>query len=276
VTVAHAIAVLRRHPRPLRLITARLLQRSGLSRLFTIRLDGYALRFFPTNLSANLWIDPSSRFHDLSIFLDYCRPGDLVVDVGANIGEVAIVCSQRVGDTGRVVAFEPHPRIFNYLQGNLALNRCSNVTARPVALGSGAATARMSDDRRDDMNRLTTDGAIEIACSTLDAEVPDRPVALLKVDVEGTELQVLRGAAATLRRTQCVNCELIDEHCRRYGHSPAEVIGLLRAAGFGTYIVQAPRRLQPVTESFAGTGAYELIAVRNPAAFLERTGWTAA
>ncbi len=126
-----------------------------LSRLFTIQLDGYALRFYPTNVSANLWINPDSRFHDLSLFKDYCRPGDTVVDVGANIGEVSIVFSQRVGAAGQVFAFEPQPRVFQYLLGNLALNRCSNVTARNVALGSAPGAARMSDDKQDDMNRIT-------------------------------------------------------------------------------------------------------------------------
>ena len=101
--LAHWIRVLGNHPRPLRLVAARVLQRTGLSRLFTIQLDGYALRFYPTNVSANLWINADSRFHDLSLFKDYCRPGDTVVDVGANIGEVSIVVSQRVGAAGQRV-----------------------------------------------------------------------------------------------------------------------------------------------------------------------------
>ena len=170
--LAHWIRVLGNHPRPLRLVAARVLQLTGLSRLFTIQLEGYALRFYPTNVSANLWINADSRFHDLSLFKDYCRPGDTVVDVGANIGEVSIVLSQRVGTTGQVFAFEPQPRVFQYLLGNLALNRCSNVRARNLALGTAPGVARMSDDKQDDMNRITQSGVIEVTCSTLDAELP--------------------------------------------------------------------------------------------------------
>jgi FkbM family methyltransferase len=275
VSVRHTLAVLRRHPRPIRLVAAHVLQRTGLSRLFTIALDGYSLRFFPTNVSANLWIDPANRFHDLSLFKDYCRRGDFVVDVGANIGEVAIVCGQRVGPAGHVLAFEPHPRIFGYLLGNLRLNGCRNVTAKHLALGSSARSAKMSDDRRDDMNRLTTDGPIEIACSTLDREVPPQAVALLKVDVEGSELDVLRGAQETLARTACVNCELIDEHCRRYGHGMGEVIGALRRAGFATYVAAGAKRIAAVDESFSEAGAHELIGIRDPLDFFTRTGWHA-
>ena len=271
--LSHTLAVLRRHPHPVRLVAAHALQRTGLSRLITINLDGYSLRFFPTNVSANLWIDPESRFHDLSLFKDYCRPGDFVIDVGANIGEVAIVCAQRVGPVGQVLAFEPHPKIFGYLRGNLALNGCHNVTPRHLALGSSVGSANMSDNRRDDMNRLTTEGPIEITCSTLDREVAPRAVALLKVDVEGSELHVLEGAQETLARTACVNCELIEEHCRRYGHRMGDVIAALRRAGFATYVTAGPKRLVAVDESFSDAGAHELVGIRNPADFFSRTGW---
>lgn len=270
--LAHAIRVLRNHPRPWRLAAARFLQFTGLCRLFTIKLDGYHLHFYPTNVSANLWINPSSRFHGLSLFRDYCRPGDSVVDVGANIGEVAIVFSQRVA-AGRVLAFEPHPRVFQYLLGNLALNQCGNVTARNLALGAAAGVVRMSDDKRDDMNRITQSGAIEIPCSTLDAELPAEPVAFLKIDVEGSELAVLRGATGTLARTACVNCELIEEHCRRYGHGMGDVIGLLQKAGFLTYLASESRQLRRVDATFSAPEAHELVALRDPADFVSRTGW---
>jgi FkbM family methyltransferase len=243
-----------------------------LSPLFTIKLDGYDLRFYPTNVSANLWINPASRFHDLSLFTDYCRPDDVVVDVGANIGEVSIVFSRRVGAGGQVFAFEPHPRIFQYLQGNLALNHCGNVTSRNIAVGSAPGTVHMSDDKRDDMNRITPAG-IAVRCSTLDAELPAVPIALLKVDVEGSELSVLKGGSGVLSRTACVNCELIDEHCRRYGHAMGDVIAWLQQAGFETFVTSGTRQLRRVTASFAEPGAHELVAVRDLPDFTTRTGW---
>lgn len=269
----HRLDVLRRHPRPARLVAARFLAWTGLSPLFTIALEDYRLRFYPTNTSANLWIDPASRFHDLSLFKDCCQPGDVAVDVGANIGEVSIVFSRRVGAGGAVIAFEPHPRIYRYLLGNLALNRCANVTARNLALGAAPGSVRMSDDKRDDMNRVLASGAIEVKGSTLDLELPARPIAFLKIDVEGHELSVLKGAGAVLQRTACVNCELIDAHCRREGHAMGDVIAFLQQSGFQTFVTSGHRRLVPVSGSFAGTGAYELVAVRDVADFARRTGW---
>lgn len=273
--VAHSARVLRRHPRPMRLMAARMLQWTGLSRLFTIRFDDYQLRFYPTNTSANLWIDPASRFHDLSLFKECCQPGDIVVDVGANIGEVAIVLSKRVGEAGEVLAFEPHPRIYQYLVGNLALNNCANVTTRNLALSSAPGGVRMSDDKRDDMNRILPAGTIEVTCSTLDAELPPRPIAFLKIDVEGHELSVLKGAGGALQRIACVNCELIDEHCRREGHAMGDVIAFLEQSGFQTFVTSGNRRLLPVTGSFSDAGAHELVAVRDVADFARRTDWKA-
>jgi FkbM family methyltransferase len=272
-TIAHAMRVLRNHPRPMRLVAARLLQWSGLSQLFRITLDDYQLRFYPTNTSANLWIDPNSRFHDLSLFKDYCQPGDLVVDVGANIGEVSIVLSQRVGASGQVLAFEPQPRIYRYLRGNLSLNGCGNVIATNAAVGAAPGTVRMSDSKRDDMNRVVDDGAIEVPCTTLDAALPANAIALLKIDVEGTELRVLEGARQTLTRTACVNCESSEEHYQRYGYGIADVIAFLQSAGFTTHVIDGARALRAIDETFSAPGVHEIVARKEPLEFARRTGW---
>lgn len=271
--VRHWLNVIRRHPRPTRLIAARVLERTGLSPLFTIALDGYRLRFYPTNVSANLWIDPDGRVHGLGLFRDYCQPGDVAIDVGANIGEVSIICSQAVGAEGRVLAFEPNPRIYQYLLGNLTLNRCANVTAANLALGATEGRVRMSNDKHDDMNRIVASGAIEVACSTLDAQLPEAPIALLKIDVEGSELRVLEGARRVLARTLCVNCEMGEAHYRRYGYGMADLIRFLGGAGFATYVTAGPTRLRRIDESFHEAGGHELVALRDPADFVRRTAW---
>jgi len=270
----HWLDVLQRHPRPLRLVAARFLERTGLSPLFTIPLDGYRLRFYPTNVSANLWINPGGRVHGLALFKDYCQPGDVLVDVGANIGEVSIIFSQRSGAAGRVFSFEPNPRIHGYLLGNLALNRCDNVTPANLAVGAAPGVVRMSDDKRDDMNRIVDGGAIEVPCVTLDAQLPPlERVAFLKVDVEGSELRVLEGARELLTRTDCVNCEMGEDHYRRYGYGMSDLIGYLQRAGFQTYVTTEAKALRQVAVTFNDPGGHELVAVRNPADFVRRTSW---
>ena len=271
--IRHWGEVLRRHPRPARLIAARCLVWTGLSPWLTIKLDGYQLRFYPTNVSENLWINRDSRIHGLDLFTDYCKPGDVTVDVGANIGEVSIVMSLRAGPTGRVFAFEPNPRIYRYLLGNLALNQCHNVTALNAAVGAAAGTLRMSDGRRDDMNRVVDAGEIEVSATTLDEQNWPGTIALVKVDVEGSELLVLEGAQRTLSRTLCLNCEMSEEHYRRYGYGVADIVAFVRRAGFQTYVANG-KRLRAIDETFHESGLHELVAVKDPAQFLARTRWT--
>lgn len=271
--LGHWRDVLRRHPRPSRLVAARVLQWTGLSPLLTVKLDGYRLRFYPTNVSANLWINPNARIHGLELFKDYCQAGDISIDVGTNVGEVSIILSQQASTAGHVYGFEPNPRIHRYLLGNLALNRCDNVTAANAAVGASCGTVRMSDGKHDDMNRVVDDGAIEVPCTTLDTAVPAQDIALLKVDVEGTELRVLEGARQTLTRTACVNCEMSDEHCRRYGYRAADLIAFLQSGGFRTYLIAGPRLLSAIDQHFSEPGIHEIVALRDPVEFVRRTGW---
>ncbi len=275
--LTHRLSVVARHPRPVRLMVAHVLAWSGLSPLFTLNLGDHRLRFYPSNATMNLWIAPEGRMHGLELFRDYCAAGDVVVDVGANVGEVSIVVSQRVGPTGQVFAFEPAPRIYGYLRGNLDLNDCTNVIPRNLALAASPGSVRMTDDRRDDMNRVTNDGSLSVPCSTLDLEVP-APLspALLKIDVEGSELFVLKGGSGLLSRTACVNCEMWESHFRRNGYGMGDVIALLRDAGFCTYVIEPGPQLRPVDAGFAEPGGHELIAVREVAAFVARTGWSVA
>ena len=123
-TFSHWIRVLRNHPRPSRLVAARFLQWIGLSPLLTVKLDGYRLRFYPTNVSATLWINPEGRFHGLELFRDYCQPGDVSVDVGANVGEVSITLSQRAGATGH----------------DCRDRRCGHVSSHPVRRANSAGS----------------------------------------------------------------------------------------------------------------------------------------
>ncbi len=272
--IRHALAVLRAHPRPARLAAPRALEWAGLSHVLTIPQDGYVLRFYPTNTSANLWVHAGPRVHELTLFRDYCRPGETAVDVGANIGEVSLLLGKAVGPSGRVFAFEPNPRIYRYLLGNLALNQRVNVDARNLAMGAESATVLMSDGKRDDMNRVDESGTLAVVCSTLDTEVPPTGrIALLKIDVEGSELRVLEGGLDTIARTSCINCEMGESHYRRYGYGMGDVIGFLRGKGFDTFVESPAKRLRRVDSTFAESGGHELIAVREIDEFVARTGW---
>lgn len=267
-------AIVRGHPRPRRFLAARLLMATGLCRLFTIEQRGFVLRFHPANLSSQLWIDPHGRDEALSFFREYLKPGDCVVDVGANVGDTVLTAAGQVGATGSVIGIEPHPRTFRFLQENVALNRAGSVRLINVAAGAVAGTARFSDDRRDDMNRIDG-GALEVPVKRLDDVITDRgPIALLKVDVEGYEKYVFDGAPAVLARTRLVYFEVSSMHFPRFGYHTRDLLTLLQQAGFSLFRISGRREVAPIAVTFDTEPFENLLAVRDLSEFLQRTGWT--
>ncbi len=138
--------------------------------------------------------------------------GDLVADVGANKGAYLYWLRKAVGPEGTVLAFEPQPRLADYLNSISNLMRWKNVEIRPIALSdrSGQQSLHVpgggiSPGASLESSVLGTAGGDTFECSVsrLDDEVRGRGrLAFLKVDVEGHELSVFQGAAETIRRDQ--------------------------------------------------------------------------
>jgi FkbM family methyltransferase len=165
------------------------------------------------------------------------RQGDTFFDVGANIGTVTIP----VAMTGaECLAFEPAPANAARLAENAELNRLGNVTVVEAAMWSEAGTVALQVDGAEGAGRSRVvedgDGTIEVPAATLDqfagggAAAPD----LLKIDVEGAELEVLRGAAATLGagRVREVFVETHPLALEKRGARESDVAALLRDLGY--------------------------------------------
>src|ERR1700682_445786 len=115
--------------RPFRFLVSRLLWQWRICHLFAIQRRGYRLRFNPTAMSASLWVDGEYSAQDENFFEALLKPGDLVVDVGANIGALTLCAAARVGASGEIFSIEAHPAIFGYLMRNLRFNKFTNIDA---------------------------------------------------------------------------------------------------------------------------------------------------
>jgi FkbM family methyltransferase len=157
---------------------------------------------------------PNDRQEEDRLLASYLREGDCMVDVGANVGTLALTAAGRVGQAGIVYAFEGHPRVYRYLQENVALNGFANVRAFNLAIGDVDGTTQFSDLRSDDQNSIVRRGeGITVPMRPLDALGIIEPVIhLLKIDVEGYERFVLEGARELLARTLTVYFESWDTH----------------------------------------------------------------
>lgn len=190
-------------------------------------------------------------------------PGDTFVDVGAHIGWFSVVASQRVGPAGQVHAFEPFPANSKALEANFALNGVRNARILQTALSDQPGTLSLSDS--DDSGAVTAlqwsaGTRIDVPMTTLDTALPDQgSIALMKVDVEGWEAHVLRGAQRTLSRTRNVLIEINIAALTKAGSSPEEIVGLLSEAGFTTHTAVARRGLR----RFQRDGVSNLLASRD-------------
>jgi FkbM family methyltransferase len=154
------------------------------------------------------------------------QPGSVVYDVGANAGYYALLASRLVGARGRVVAFEPEPRNAAFLREHVARNRAANVDVVESAVGNvpGAhGFARRGTGR----GRLDERGELRVRVLRLDDFVADgaRAPDVIKIDVEGGELDVLRGAARLLASSRPLL--LLSTHGRAVHHACCDLLGTL-------------------------------------------------
>ena len=274
--VAHVRRELKRQAKPIRWLVSRVLLRTRLCRFFIIQSHGYRMRFNPSELSADLWYNSRCRNEDIQFLKSYLKPGDAYVDVGANIGMWVLAAAMIVGRSGRVIAFEPHPRIFKFLQSNVALNNLENVQLHNCAVGDQAGSVSFSDVRADDTNRvlLSSDG-LRVPIVTLNDVLDHSEIALLKVDAEGYEKYVLNGAENAIARTQCVFIEISQEDLNMFGCSYSDVLTWLEDHGYGLHRVVGSSALAKVRpDAMRDVPLENIVALRSTDDFVKRSGWT--
>lgn len=246
--IARTLKTAKSQRSPVRYTACRLLVKTGLCSQIIIRRDGYRLRFHPSNVSVSMFLQGRKFFRsEEQLIQALLRPGDTMIDVGANVGNLSIVGKLKT-QNGRVIAIEAHPRTFNFLTSNFALNGLE-IEAINIAVGDRAGRVAFSDMHADDCNGIVPDGrGISVPVTTLDVALAGvGPIRLLKVDIEGYELMAFRGASQVLTRTQFVYFELWQDLARRYGYAPTEIVTLVEAAGFNIYRVTPEGLLQRIS-----------------------------
>jgi FkbM family methyltransferase len=205
------------------------------------------------------------EYEDMAFVLHALQPGDWFTDVGANVGSYTVLAAKAVG--ARVIAFEPVATTFRHLQDNIALNSIgARVDARQACVGSVAGSVAMTTDE-DTVNHVVVNGergtSAMVPLVRLDDALEGRVPFMIKLDVEGYELEVLRGAQLTLASAglQCLIME-INGSGARYGREDAELLSIMAAHGFSR-LAYAPRERQ-LREPAEASGA-NAIFVRDRA-----------
>jgi FkbM family methyltransferase len=265
--------------RPLKFLLAKILIRTKLSPFLTIKYQGYRLRFYPSSTSRGLWIDNTEPEPVFDFFLDYLRKNDIIIDAGANIGTMTLGSSLIVGSKGKVYSIEPHPRTFNFLKGNILLNRFTNIETFNVALGSSSGNISFSNKKSDDQNAVVmNENGTSVPIRRLDELIDSNNIALLKIDVEGYEKFVLMGTTKLFKYIECVIVEVWAK--AKYDSTPDSVYDILLDNNFQLFRFSGIREISPITRNYQpidlgtnGILAEDILAIKNTDNFLLRTNY---
>jgi FkbM family methyltransferase len=203
----------------------------------------------PALMLYGLWeIDVTNWFQEI------LRPGHVFVDVGANIGYYTLLGSRLVGDNGHIFAIEAHPRMAELLGRNVIINGRYNVSTWQRAAWSRSEVLKFHARRHFASNSSAgslgdrgleelhdDEEVLEVRAVPLDVILADVPrVDLIKIDVEGAELQVVTGLAETLSSNPEVTVmfEWSPGQLEMVGDSPAALIGLMRDHGFSFRLME--------------------------------------
>jgi FkbM family methyltransferase len=221
-----------------------------LMNLFAPRQGSRSARVFGYRMELDVsdWIQRNMYLgcyeqRETSRLVRHLRPGMTFVDVGANVGYYTAMASSIVG-AGRVISYEPNPYAYQWLKEWARVNEATNITPVCAALGGeeGTITAYYAD-----ADTRTTSLVPALACRagnetvvnviTLDSEAERlgiRHIDVMKIDVEGYEPQVFKGASQLLEegRIGAILCEFVYEWLSAAGSSTDELERMLTSRGF--------------------------------------------
>jgi FkbM family methyltransferase len=197
--------------------------------------------------------------YETSLVQDWLRPGDAAIDVGAHCGFYSIVMAERVGTKGRVVAIEPDPFNLWYLRKNVLLNHAANVSVIPAAAVKEEGETDLylcqsgnSGDHRLWLEQGKKERSVPVNGVRIDSIHPvGSPTSFLKIDTQGTELDVLKGAVQTIADSKrlAMAVEYWPWGIRQYGSDPEEFCRFLFER-FHVYLISEYRKgcLETTTE----------------------------
>ncbi|MGH9701340.1 MAG: FkbM family methyltransferase [Candidatus Acidiferrales bacterium] len=244
--------------------------RQGLSKIPYLPVP-VRLQISPAEEIKFWWSYVSPFHHPRRGFLDYwgqdlgelrflwrvLQPGMVFLDVGSYHGIYSLIAAKRLGKEGQIVAFEPSTREFRRLLLHLRWNGVACVHSEACAVGSSAAQRTFfqvisGDATRGGLRPPASDDSVaevQVRSVCLDSYIASFPlhrVDVVKLDVEGGEIEALRGAASMLENMRpMLICEVLDATTQVWGYEAREIIEYLRARGYAWFDFQEDGTITP-------------------------------
>jgi FkbM family methyltransferase len=224
------------------------------NRPVTVSFDGIPVRLAPRGGTAgDFWANLRCEKYEVTFILSVLESGMIFFDVGANAGLFAISAAKKIGGKG-IFAFEPCSSTYALLKENLQSNRLADVNVVQTALGDsiGEGVLQINARGKDGLNTLGKPihsesqvvGREDVRITTLDVFMKEHNVSrvdVMKVDIEGAELMMFRGARDLLARNDAplILYEGFGFLSRGFGYHPVEIIWFLESCGYILFLLNS-------------------------------------
>jgi FkbM family methyltransferase len=199
--------------------------------------------------SLDLFINKIYEPYETKLISNIISPGDVVLDIGANIGYYTVIFAKLVGQNGKVFAFEPEPTNFSLLQKNVSINGCSNVTVEQKAVSNRNERKKLYLNKENAgmhtiyKSQYADLDPVEIETISLDTYFNNYTgkIDFIKMDIEGSEYTALEGMKTILQRQNSIKLlvAFFPSAIREYGYEPEQYFDLLRSYGFRIYFINS-------------------------------------
>jgi|GEM_PF-2158409 len=187
-------------------VITKILNKDDKPAIFTIHKNKMLLSLDDPGISRELMLRRTREPISTKTIKGILKKGDVVLDIGANIGYYALIEARLVGESGKVYACEPVPQSFDTLKKNVELNRFNNIELFNTAIGDINGELNMYLSAKSNIasmleNKSHNTGSIKVRAMTGDDFLKNKKTPnILRMDVEGYEFQIIKGMAQTLKK----------------------------------------------------------------------------
>jgi FkbM family methyltransferase len=211
----------------------------------TIKVADFKINVYPTKrrgIDGLIYIFREIE-SDFKVIKKLLKPGDIIFDIGANIGYFSLYMSKKITDSGKIYAFEPVSTTFKRLQENIILNGYKNIIIEKYALFDKKERREIFLSYAHDRNSLVADNPLQkkeiVDCITLDEYIIKSNVSkisLLKIDTEGAELFVLKSGLNSIKKFKPnIYFEINNDKIKQFGYNQNDLISYLQNLNYFFY-----------------------------------------
>jgi FkbM family methyltransferase len=224
-----------------------------------VKVDGSLMYIHTNTADFPLYAFGPYEPYTAELFKRVIKPGATVLDIGAQYGYFSLIAAHHVGLDGKIYAFEPSPTNFQLLKQNIYMNKYTNII-HPLqkAVGDKRSTMTLFVYENSDAHSMyrhpqaAVKEEISVECITIDEFLGEKPVDVIKMDIDGHDPYGLQGMKKTIAKSGSIIlfAEFAPAYLRRAGVESEDYLAQLKSLGFDTQVIdERSHCLKPVTKA---------------------------